>query len=192
MSQTPNNPFDTQPNQFGGQPQQPASSGGSKTWLWVLGILGGLFIVGSMVCCGVIYYGSSQISSLVAEAAMEEFQNDPAVQEHIGTIESSEMNFSEAISESAKDPNVAVVVFGVTGDKGSGKILHKTNNETQELTVTLVMDDGTEYPMEAADVFDELNDVEDEMRELEEMEAAELTEVEPTEIELSTEPTAEQ
>ena len=141
MSQAPNNPFEQQYQ----QPQN--ASGGGNTWLWVLGIIAGLMLVSMVACCGVVWYGGSQFSNFVAEAAMEEFADDPAVIEHIGEITESKMNISEAISASSEEENIAVMVFTVKGDKGSGKILHKTDNSSGSVTATLVMDSGEEYPL---------------------------------------------
>ena len=160
MSQAPNNPFDQSYQQ---QPQpQRQSSGGGNTWLWVLGIIGGLMLVSAIACCGLAWYGGSQMSGLIADAAMEEFADDPVVVEHIGEITDSEMDFGEAIKASQKEDNVAVMIFNVEGDKGSGKIIHRTDNSSGIVTATLVMDSGEEYPLT---LYDE-DFGEDEMMEL--------------------------
>lgn len=191
MSQAPRNPFENGPDQFG-QPAQKSSN----TWLWVLGIIGGVFLVGAMVCCGLMFYAWNQTSGLIAAAALEEFADDPAIVENIGTIQSSDMNLGEAVNESSKDEAVSAMVFDVTGDKGSGKIILRTNNRTQEMTAKLVMDDGQEFDLE---VDQDFGDFDATLDGLETMESADddvlddgvTIEVERTELEETAEPVAE-
>ncbi|WP_182866030.1 hypothetical protein [Stieleria mannarensis] len=144
MSQAPRNPFETAPDQFG----QPARKS-SNTWLWVLGIIGGVFLFGTILCCGVMYFAWDQAAGVLAEVAVEEYADDPVVMENIGTIQSSQMNLRDAMKESTKDETITAMVFEVQGDKGNGKIIHRTNNQTQEVTVTLVMDSGEEFELDA-------------------------------------------
>ena len=163
MSQTPRNPFDSG-DQFG-QPAQKSSN----TWLWVLGIIGGIFLVGSIACCGLMYYGWNQASGLIAETVIQEFADDPIVVEKIGTITSSEMNFREAVNESSKNNDVAAMVFDISGDKGSGKLIHRTNNKTGEVTVTLVMENGESFELSVADGFEDFGMELDGLEEVEAM-----------------------
>jgi len=141
MSQAPNNPFDNPPE----HEQQRQS--GSNTWLWVLGILGGLFLLTALICCGAIYFGSQRIGGFIAETAVEEFRDDPVIQEHIGEITSSNVNFGEAIKQASEEGDSGSMVFDVSGDKGSGKIIIRTDNQNQNSAV-LQMDDGTEYDLD--------------------------------------------
>ncbi|MEO1529103.1 MAG: hypothetical protein AAFX06_27095 [Planctomycetota bacterium] len=150
MSQAPNNPLE-QSYQQQPQPQSGGGGGGSNTWLWVLGIIGGLMLVSAIACCGLVWYGGSQFSNFVADAVMEEFKDDPMVVEHIGEITSSDMDFGEAMRASQNEDNVAVMIFNIEGDKGSGKIVHRTDNNSGEVTATLVLDNGDEYPLSVFD-----------------------------------------
>lgn len=106
---------------------------------------------------------------------MEELADDPAIVEHIGEVTSSETDLGEAISLSNNDENVAVMVFTVKGDKGSGKVIHRTNNETGETTTTLVMDNGDEYPLQSPQNF---GGVETEIEELDQIDSVDVTEME--------------
>ncbi|KAA5541012.1 hypothetical protein FYK55_19120 [Roseiconus nitratireducens] len=162
MSQAPNNPFD-EPQRYGEQPKK-----SSNTWLWVLGILGGLFLLSSVICCGVVYYMSSEFSGFIANAAVGEFQDDPVIQEHIGQITSSDTNFGDAIQQSSDNQGVTTMVFDVTGEKGSGKIVLRTDQKTNKTSAVLQLDDGTEYDLEVPEQF---GGVSAELEELEEMES---------------------
>ena len=165
----PNNPFDNQ--NASNQPKK------SNTWLWVLGIVGGVFLIGAIICCGLVYFAASKGSEFVAEAVIEEVRDNPVILENIGEVTESSANLSEAWAESTKEENIATLVIDVKGDKGSGKIYHSTNNATQELSVKLVMDDGSEFPIEMTDEYDEeLDELGDALDGLEEMEATDNAE----------------
>ena len=92
MSQAPRNPFQSGPDQF----QQPQQSG-TSTWVWVLGIIGGVFLIGVIACCGFGVFVWFQTSEFVAGAAAEEYADDPVVIEKIGNITEANMSFSEVI-----------------------------------------------------------------------------------------------
>ncbi|QEF96064.1 hypothetical protein Mal15_00900 [Stieleria maiorica] len=185
MSQAPRNPFETAPDQFG----QPARKS-SNTWLWVLGIIGGVFLFGTILCCGAMYFAWDQAAGVLAEVAVEEYADDPIVMEKIGTIQSSQMNLRDAMKESTKDESITAMVFEVQGDKGSGKIIHRTNNQTQEVTVTLLLDSGEAFELDAFDEsfdgFDaELEGLEDQEsinEEAAEMEAGENSDTQSVEV----------
>lgn len=170
MSQAPRNPFETDTNQLGRPAEQ-----GSKTWLWVLGIIGGIFLVGAIVCCGGAFYVANQATGLVAEAMAEEYANDPVILENIGKITESQMAVREAIAASSNDDNEGAMIITIQGDKGSGKIVYRTNNKTQEVSVVLIMDDGQQFDLAVAEETDELDAFADELEGLEEMEAIEST-----------------
>lgn len=170
MSQTPNNPFDTQPNQFGHHQQSPKASGGGKTWLWVLGILAGMFLLSALVCCGVIWYGTNELAKFGGEAVVEKYGNDPAVLERIGDIQSSKMILTEMASESNKDDEIIALVVEVEGSKGSGKIIERTNTITDEETAVLILSDGTEYALEAV-ADEDMQDIESALEEFEDFES---------------------
>ncbi|MCS7465647.1 hypothetical protein NZK35_03040 [Stieleria sp. ICT_E10.1] len=148
MSRTPHNPFETAPDQFG----RPAAES-SKTWLWVLGIVAAVFLFGTVLCCGLMFYAWDQASGVIAQVAVEEYADDPILKEKIGTIQSSEMSLREAMKESTKDETITAMVFTIEGDKGRGKLVHRTNNQTQQVTVKLVMENGDEFDLEVPETF---------------------------------------
>ena len=163
MSHAPRNPFESAPDQFG-QPAQKSS----HTWLWVLGIIGGVFLLGGMLCCGLMFYAWNQTSALVATEAVKEFADDPTFVEKIGTVQSAEMNLGEAMTESTKEDAVSAMVFDISGDKGSGKIVLRTNDQTGQTTAKLILSNGQEYDLEMTNEFEDLDA---ELEGLEDMEA---------------------
>ena len=168
MSQAPRNPFDTGPDQIG-QPAQKSSN----TWLWVLGIIGGVFLIGGGICCGVGLLAWNKTTGFIAETVVEEFADDPIVVEKIGTITSSEMNMGETVNESSSDESVTVMVFDVRGENGSGRIVHRTNQMTGEVSAKLVMENGEEFDLEISDDDGDDGDAGNELEGLEEMETPE-------------------
>ncbi|MCO8125366.1 hypothetical protein NHH03_26745 [Stieleria sp. TO1_6] len=161
MSRAPNNPFDT-------APQQPPPQKSSNTWLWVLGTVAGVFLLSGVICCGAIWYGAQRVTGVMADAAAEEFKDDPVVVEHIGGNITSEMNIREGLEASAPDEGVTTMVFQLRGDKGSGKIFYRTNANDGTATAKLVMENGDEHELQIPDEFD---GVEDELDGIEQMEA---------------------
>ncbi|QDV47400.1 hypothetical protein Enr13x_73090 [Stieleria neptunia] len=151
MSRAPHNPFETAPDQFG----QPASES-SKTWLWVLGIIGAVFLFGTVLCCGLMFYAWDQASGVIAQVAVEEYADDPILKEKIGTIQSSQMSLREAMEESTQDETSTAMVFTIEGDKGRGKLIHRTNDQTEQVTVKLVMENGEEFDLEVRQTFGDL------------------------------------
>lgn len=163
MSQAPRNPFETAPDQLG----RPAETSGS-TWLWIFGIIGGVFLISALLCCGAGIYLWNQATGIIAEVTVEEFADDPIVMEKIGPITSSSMNMNEVIKESSKDDDIVAMVFDVSGEKGSGRIVERTDQSTGETTVVLIMDDGQEFELES--IQEEEYDYDAELEGLEEME----------------------
>ena len=173
MSQAPRNPFETSPKDLG----RPSRSGGN-TWLWVLGIIGGIFLMGAVICCGVSFYAWNQASEFMADAMAEQFASDPVFVEKIGTITETEMSVREAIAESGKSENEGAMIILVKGDKGSGKIVYRTNNETGEVTASLIMENGDEFELQ---VPDDMVEYSDELESLEGTEAnVEIKSIEET------------
>ena len=161
MSRAPNNPFQPQPQpDTYAQNQQPKQAGNSC--LWVFAIVGVLAVVGGLVCCGGGYFLFNAATDLVAEAAAQELKKNPVVKEHIGNIESLEINLRESAKQNQETEGV-VFVFDIKGDKGSGKIVVVPGeNENEFESINLVMDDGTthEIPVESFDFGKDRDDIE--------------------------------
>lgn len=145
MSQAPNNPFD---DSF---QQAKPKSGGSRIWLWVLGIVGGMILLGAISCCGGGYFlmnlGAGQIAS--------EFAEDPAMVEQIGEINSAGADLGATFAAAKEQKDGSVLVIGVKGSKANGKIYYRTDNKSGEVTASLVMEDGQEFPL-SSENYEEL------------------------------------
>jgi hypothetical protein len=114
--------------------------------LKILGLIGCgcLILVGGCfaVLGGATWWGLGQLE----EMAVESLQEEPAIQEHIGDIESCELEIME-MAEGGGDE----LVFSVVGSKGSGTV-HVDERDFDEGSGelrggTLVLDDGREIPL---------------------------------------------
>ena len=106
---------------FGQQMPPPKKS---YWWVWLLGALGvgGLIVCG---CCGaVMWMGFNEFN----KAMQQEVAGHPAIQEHIGEIESTSMDFmasAEATEKQGGGNNI--IVMDVKGSKGSGELVGVQN-----------------------------------------------------------------
>jgi hypothetical protein len=124
-------PFDTQP---------PKKSIG----IWIM--LGALFVGGVAVCgcCGgVMYFTLGVISTEIAN----DLRDNPVMREHVGEIQSFDINFTA----SAAEPDDDVYVFDVVGDKGTGtatvKSITDEDGNEQIVWATLRTSDGTTFDL---------------------------------------------
>ena len=151
MSNNPNNPFDVnQPNQGyaqGGPPQKK-----SKTWLWVLGILGALGVVGALVCCGGTFFAYKAGTGMMAEAFKAQLSGNPVIEEQIGTIDSMSMNLGATSEYGQSSPGS--IAFDISGSKGSGTILIKqqpgADGQPGIGSAELIMPDGSRHAIDVA------------------------------------------
>ena len=126
-------------NQVFGSPPPPRSSSPWAWCLWIV-IIGGLLLVLAMVALVAFGWG------LFSDEAKSALQDDPAIREHIGTIESMELSF-DATSDA---PGTNEFVWDVEGDKGKGRVLaHLVTDEDGERleSGTLTLPDGREVPL---------------------------------------------
>ena len=148
MSNNPNNPFDdNQQNQGYSQGAPPQKS--SKVWLWVLGTIGVLGVVGALVCCGGGYFAMKAGTGMLAEVFKQQLIGNPTIDEHIGDIESMEMNFGA--TQQHADESQGAIAFDISGSKGSGTILIKqdpSGDGTGIATAELIMSDGSRHPVD--------------------------------------------
>ena len=149
MSNNPNNPFDVN------QPNQGYAQGGpvqkkSNTWLWVLGILGALGVVGALVCCGGSFFAYKAGTGMIAEAFKEQLSGNPVIEEHIGTIDSMNLNLSATGEYGQSSPGS--MAFDISGSKGSGTILIKqqpgADGQPGIGSAELVMPDGSRHSID--------------------------------------------
>ncbi|MGV3605903.1 MAG: hypothetical protein ACO1RA_05810 [Planctomycetaceae bacterium] len=140
---------------FGTQPPP------QKSNFWMIFFV--VVLVLLLICCGCggavvwfTYTGVQQVAGAIGGEVVKPYQNDPAVQEHIGNIQSANMNFTESANESQKagGKNEGVLVFDVVGDKGKGKIIGRPSQDGQEqlLDTKLVLPNGQEFSIKAAPV----------------------------------------
>lgn len=139
---------------FGTQPPP------QKSNFWMIFFI--VVLVLMVICCGCggaavwfTYTGVQQVAGAIGGEIVKPYQNDPAVQEHIGNIQSASMNLSEMMKEAQKNPgkeDEGVMIFDVVGDKGKGKIVGRApkGEESQFLDAKLVLPNGQEFPIKAA------------------------------------------
>ena len=80
MSMAPNDPFgnDQLGSATSGQPKK-----GRSPWLWILAIVGGLGLIGMIVCCGLMYWGYSKGTQLAAEELKKQLVGNAVIEENI-------------------------------------------------------------------------------------------------------------
>jgi hypothetical protein len=96
---------------------QPAPRKSNALW-WILGILGVLTVGGALVCCGGGYFMVRFGTQVVADAVKASISEDPAIQEHIGTITDISMNLTATGAAGGGDK----IVLDVKGEKGTGQV----------------------------------------------------------------------
>lgn len=138
---------------FGTQPPP------QKSNFWMIFFI--VVLVLMVICCGcggaAVWFtatGVQQFAGAIGIEVVKPYQNDPAVQEHIGNIQSANINFTESANESQKTgrKNEGVMIIDVVGDKGKGKIVGRESNDDQDqmMDAKLVLPNGQEFPIKAA------------------------------------------
>ncbi|WP_372725529.1 hypothetical protein [Novipirellula sp.] len=159
MSMSPNDPFETNPNsRFAGQQPPPPQS---NTWKWVIGIILGVCVVGGLVCCGGAYFMFRMGQGMMADMITQEVAANPVIQEHIGEIQSAELNLAATGEAGQNEPGT--LAFDIVGSKGSGvlEIKQDPSNNGNGISIRsaeLVMPDGTRY-----EVISDLESFEDQI-----------------------------
>ncbi|REK18873.1 MAG: hypothetical protein DWQ37_03455 [Planctomycetota bacterium] len=125
-----------------GFPEQAPSgrSGSSKTWVLLLVTGGG--VVALLVCCGGIggffYFGLT----VFAKQVEAELRDNPALVEHVGAVQSFEIDWVATSAEADND----VFAFNVRGDQGEGVVTAKcvtTDDDSEEIAwATLRLPNG--------------------------------------------------
>ena len=111
-------------------PQPPKSS---STWLWILLALGGVLFLSCGACVvGVAMFGMN----IVAEEVAGQVRDNPKFREHIGELESLNVDW---VATSANDDD-ETFVYKAKGNKGSGVLTVKQETD----------DDGNEVIREAS------------------------------------------
>ncbi|TWU43117.1 hypothetical protein Q31b_21540 [Novipirellula aureliae] len=129
----------------------------SNPWLWVLGTLGVLTIVGGLVCCGGGYYLFQMAQGMIGDQIKNQVAEDPTIQEHIGEIASIKMNYSQTAAAIEEKPDA--IAFDIAGDKGTGVLVVQQDKsvpgETYALrSAELILPNGDRHQLIPADNAD--------------------------------------
>ena len=169
MSMSPNNPFDKNspsnsehhpPNSEHHPPEQKPANAKSRNGCLIAVVV--VLLLSVLVCCGggvaLYYFGSEAISELVRS----EVENDPAILEHIGEIESFELDISDtaAAGQAAEQPgDPSPIAFQIQGSKGEGQLLVMPD-DTQNGgfgSATLILSDGRRIPVDMMGVTEDID-----------------------------------
>jgi hypothetical protein len=114
----------------------------ARSGCWLLGLLfvGGLFL---MACCGgiglLVNFGGKMITAEIED----QLASNPRLREHLGDIESFEMDWTRSLADEDDD----TFVYTVEGTKGSGRVTvkHVTNDlgEEEIVKARLRLPDGS-------------------------------------------------
>lgn len=150
MSISPNDAFD---NDFaggaGGQATQAPPQKSKKGCLIAVVVV---FLLMFLVCCGggvaMVYFGTNALGEVV----ISQVENDPAIVEHIGDVESCSLDFSATAkaAESAEQPgDQTPIAFEIKGSKGSGTLLlmQEAGNQEAFSSGTLVLPNDERIPL---------------------------------------------
>ncbi|EMI15492.1 hypothetical protein RMSM_07593 [Rhodopirellula maiorica SM1] len=118
-------------------------------------------VVGGLVCCGGIYFMFSMGKGMMADMVKQEIGANPVIQEHIGEIESADLNLAATGEAGQNGPGI--LAFDLVGSKGSGvlEIKQDPNSHGNGLSIQsaeLVMPDGTRH-----EVISDLDSFEDQI-----------------------------
>lgn len=115
-----------------------------------VGLIVVLVVVGVGVLGGVCFWGWG----LFRDQARDALNRNRVIQRHIGRITKMELNFTET----GEDPDPEVLVFDITGTKGSGTVTARfvtTGAESEEVeSGTLRLSSGKTYDLNGNDDFD--------------------------------------
>ena len=127
-------------------PSQPEKSG--KTCLILGLIFGGLGAV-LLLCGGCCVFGMFQFSGQLGEMAEAELANNPVILEHVGEIQSLEVDWSATINAASERPNT--FVFDLAGEKNSGTaslvMLDRGGGRLQVVSGELTLSNGETYQL---------------------------------------------
>ena len=105
-----------------------------KLWPWFLGGCLVLIVIGAVAIGGLFYFGAKAVSA----GGKEIVAQVPAVQEHFGAISDAGMDFGAMMA--AGQAGKSVMIFNITGEKGTGKLeiqLDQATQQFQSATITL-------------------------------------------------------
>jgi hypothetical protein len=145
------NPPNT-PNPYAGNYGQAPPPKKSYAIFWILGIIGGVVVLGCG-CCGVMgYMGMGGVSQQLSSMLKQQIQNDPVIQEHIGSLDTVTWSVFEvqALQQSHPEITGQIQAFKVKGPKGEGIVFGAqvpTPSPSRILEKPILKKDGKEYPL---------------------------------------------
>lgn len=150
VSMNTNNPFESNPNAPGAPYGEPApKKSNAKFWLLGCGITG---VLGVVVCCGGGALMTQFGLSVLAGEFQKQLDGNPVIVEHIGEIESLDMSWADTVAGAQNaEGGAEELAFQIKGTKGSGVVMiqqDKSGDGTGMQSATLVMDDGSRFPID--------------------------------------------
>ena len=152
MSISPNDSFD---NDFsGGAGGQTAQAPPPKSKKGCLIAVVVVFLLMFLVCCGggvaVFYFGSNALGEVV----VSQVENDPAIVEHIGEVESCSLDFgatAKAAESAEQAGDQTPIAFEIKGSKGEGTLLlmQEAGNQEAFNSGTLVLPNDERIPLKS-------------------------------------------
>jgi len=136
-------PDNTQPNTQVALPRR-----GRRVWWWV-GISSSVLLATALICCGGGYVLINLASTLLAEKVTQAIENDPNVQQRIGTITRIAVDPARTLERSEPE----LIILSIEGDKGSGEIEVIAGNQDGEWTpksITVIPLDGERFEIPLA------------------------------------------
>ncbi len=134
---------DNRTGPYAAGPLQPPPAKSNAVW-WILGILGVVLGGGALLCCGGAFFAYRVATQAVAEVVKSAVEEDPAIQEHIGTISDLNVNLTATGNSSGGNK----MVFDIKGDKGSGQLEILMDNDGENQSVNsgvLVLPNGDKH-----------------------------------------------
>lgn len=133
-----------------------------KSILPMVLIILGIVVVLPTICCGVIGYmiygGVNKAMGAAAEQMVAELKDAPAMKEHIGDIQSAQMNIMESTRriEAAKKAgnDEPLFIVDVQGSKGKGKVILQNMQGQSYDSAILELPDGKTFPLKDAAAMD--------------------------------------
>ncbi len=151
MSNAPRDPFERpgydEPSGTGADSSAPKNR---NVWLWVIGIVAGVGILGGLACCGSIFFAYQWGAGMLGEELRAELQGDPTIREHLGDVESAEMSLTATAQENQDRPGDDLLVFDVQGNRGEGQVVARQEAGGVKPT-ELILADGTRHPLSSSD-----------------------------------------
>lgn len=152
MSISPNDSFD---NDFsGGASGQAAQAPPQKSKKGCLIAVVVVFLLMFLVCCGggvaMFYYGTNALGEVV----VSQVENDPAIVEHIGEVESCSLDFgatAKAAESAEQAGDQTPIAFEIKGSKGEGTLLlmQEPGNQEAFSSGTLILPNDERIPLKA-------------------------------------------